>query len=76
MEAWPHGVRVLAKIHQRHPQSAYAVLGMSLQLEWKYLQRTFPGVGTLMGPIEETLREKFFPSLFGGRRLQPTFGKS
>ena len=25
-----------------------------------------PGVGTLMGPIEETLREKYFPALFGG----------
>ena len=39
---------------------------MSLQLEWQYLQRTVPGVGTLMGPIEEALREKFFHALFGG----------
>ena len=50
-EAWAHGVKVLAKIDQRHPQSAYACLVMSLQLEWRYLQRTIPGVGTLMGPI-------------------------
>ena len=53
--AWAHGVRVLAKIARQHPQSAYVGLGMSLQSEWKYLQRTVPGVGTLMGPIEETL---------------------
>ena len=52
VEAWAHGVKVLDKIARRHPQSAYAGLGMSLQLEWKYLQRTVPGVGTLMGPIE------------------------
>ena len=27
LEAWAHGVRVLAKIARRHPQSAYAGLG-------------------------------------------------
>ena len=61
VEAWAHRVRVLAKIAQWHPQSAYARLGMSLQSEWKYLQRTVPGVGTLMSPIEEALRDRFFP---------------
>ena len=76
VEAWSHGVRLLAKISRRHPQSAYAGLVMSLQSEWQYLQRTVPGVGTLMGPIEEALREKFSPRYSGGRRLTPTFGKS
>ena len=76
VEVWAHGVKVLAKIPRRHPQLAYAGLGMSLQLEWQYLQRTVPGVGTLMGHIKEALREKFFPSLFGGGRSHPTSGKS
>ena len=75
MEAWAHGVKVLAKISQRHPQSAYVGLGMSLQLEWQYLQRTVPGVGTLMGPIEEALREKFFPTLFRGEEIDADFRK-
>ena len=66
VEAWAHGVQVLAKIAQRHPHLDYSGLGMSLQSEWQYLQRTAPRVGTLMGPIEEALREIFFPSLFGG----------
>ena len=66
VEACSHGVMVLAKIDRRHPQSAYAGLGMLLQLKWQYLQRTVPGVGTLMGPMEEALREKNPPSLFGG----------
>ena len=30
VESWAHLVRVLAKIAQRYPQSAYAGLGMSL----------------------------------------------
>ena len=66
MEAWSHGVIVLSKIVRQHPQSDYAGLVMLLQLKWHYLQRTFPRVGYLMGPIEEALREKFFPALFGG----------
>ena len=48
---------------------------MSLQLEWQYLQRTVPGVGTLMGPIEEALRDKFFPALFGGEEINANFRK-
>ena len=75
VEAWAHGVKVLAKTDRRHPQSAYAGLGMSLQSEWWYLQRNFPGVGTLMGPIEEALREKFFPFLFRGEDITADFRK-
>ena len=73
VEAWAHGVRALSKIARRHPQSAYAGLGMSLRLEWQYLQRTVPKVGTLMGPIEEALREKFLPTLFGGEEIDANF---
>ena len=48
---------------------------MSLQLGWQYLQRTVPRVGTLVGPIEEALREKFFPELFGGGGITADFLK-
>ena len=75
VEAWAHGVRVLGKIARRHPQSAYAGLGMSLQLEWLYLQRNVPGVGTLMGTIEEALRETFSPLLFWGEEIDANFRK-
>ena len=75
VEAWAHGVKVLAKIARRHPQSDYAGLGMLLQSESHYLQRTVPGFSTLMGPIEEALRDKFFPSLFGGEEIDADFRK-
>ena len=75
VESWAHEVRGLAKISRRHPQSAYAGLEMLLQSEWQYLQQIIPGVGTLMGPIEEALREKFFPSLFGGEEITAKFLK-
>ena len=75
VKAWAQGVKVLGKISQRQPQLAYTGLGMLLQLEWQYLQRTVPGDGTLMGPIEEALREKFFPTLFGGEEINANFRK-
>ena len=46
-----------------------------MQLKWQYLQRTVPRVGILMGPIEENLREKFFPALFGGEEINSDFWK-
>ena len=49
---------------------------MSLQLKWQYLQSTFPRVGTLMGPIEESLRNKFFPALFRGGEINTAFQKT
>ena len=48
---------------------------MLLQSEWQYLQRTVPRVGTMMGPIEESLREKFFSSLFRGEEIDAKFRK-
>ena len=33
-EAWAHGVIILGKISQQHPQSAYTNLVMLLQLKW------------------------------------------
>ena len=30
---------------------------------------TFPGVVTLIVPIEDALREAFFPALFGGKEF-------
>ena len=44
-------------------------MGMSLHIKWQYLQRTVPGVRYLMGPIEDALREAFFPTLFGGEEV-------
>ena len=76
VEAWAHGFRVLGKISRRHPQSDYDGLGMSLQIEWQYLQRTVPRVVTLIGPIEEALREKFFPALFGREEINAKFRKN
>ena len=43
---------------------------MSLQIKWKYLQMTAPGVVPMMGPIEKDLRYNFFTTLFGGDEVK------
>ena len=73
MKEWAHGVRILSIIVKRHPQSAYASLEILIQVEWQYLQRTVPGVGTQMGPIEEGLRDTFLPVLFRGKEVNADF---
>ena len=66
VEAWAHRVRTLAKIAKQYPQSVHAGLGMPIQIDWQYLQRSVPGVDNCMVPIEDALREAFFPALLGG----------
>ena len=49
VEAWSHRVLNLDKTAMQYPQLAYAGLEMSLQLECKYLQRTFPTIESARG---------------------------
>ena len=42
---------------------------MLLHPKWQYLQRTVTGVGYLMVPIEDALREVLLPALFGGEEV-------
>ena len=74
VETWAHGVKVIGKIYQRHPELAYAGFGISLQSEWQYLQ-TVPGVGSIIGPIKEIIREKIPPLLLGGEEITVDFRK-
>ena len=52
LEAWAQRFIILVKISKRPLKLDYISLGIFLQLEWQYLQRTVFGVGTLMGPVE------------------------
>jgi len=47
----------------RFPQTAFAGLTKSLQLEWQYIQQVVPAIGTTLAPIEEALANTFLPAL-------------
>ena len=61
---WVEGVKSLARVATRYPQSAYAGFTQSLQSEWQYLSRCVKGVGAHLQPVEDAIREHLIPSLF------------
>ena len=65
VDAWAEGVKALARVAIRFPQTAYVGLTWSLQAEWQYLSRVSPRAAEHLGPIEDALRKVFLPALFG-----------
>jgi hypothetical protein len=63
IDDWVYGIKLLARVSQRFPQTAYAGLSKSLQSEWQYLQRVLPDAGSYFKPIEEALATNFLPAL-------------
>ena len=58
VEKWVEGVKALAKVATRYPQSAYHGFTQSLQSEWwQYLCHCVPGVDVFVRPVENTIRE-------------------
>ena len=66
IEAWEAGVKTLARVAKRFPQTAYAGLTKSLQTEWTYLQWVVPDIANAFAPIEEAIKTDFLPALFDG----------
>ena len=60
---WVFGIGKLAKVAQRFPQTAYAGLAKSLQMEWQYLQHVLPHAGPAFAPVEDALASTFLPAL-------------
>ena len=58
------GVKSLARVATRYPQSAFAGFTQSLQSEWQYLSRCVPGVGKHLQPVEDAIKEYLIPALF------------
>jgi len=63
IQQWVRGVERLAQVAPRFPQTAYAGLSKSLQLEWQYLQRVVPDTGATLVPIEAAIANTFLPAL-------------
>ena len=50
IQTWVKGIKKLATVAHRFPQTAYAGLVQSLQSEWTYLQRVVPDCGMALAP--------------------------
>ena len=69
VDKWTQGVKALARVAWRYPQTAYAGLVWCLQAEWQYLCRVCPGVGEHLRPIEEAPRKDSIPAVLGHKGM-------
>jgi len=60
---WTKGIECLAQVAPRFPQTAYAGLAKSIQLEWQYLQHIVQETGPMLAPIEDAIANTFLPAL-------------
>ncbi len=63
VKKWVAGIKTLARIASRFPQTVYVGLVLSLQAEWQYLCRIVPGAEQFLGPIVSAICKKFIPAL-------------
>jgi hypothetical protein len=63
VKKWVAGIKTLAHIAVRFPQTAYAGLVSSLQAEWQYICCVVPSADQYLEPVELALCMKFIPAL-------------
>ena len=64
VDKWVVGIKALAKVAGKYPQSAFFGFSQSLQAEWQYLCRIVPGVGKHLQPVEDAIKTFMIPALF------------
>ena len=64
VEEWTAGVKAIARVARKYPQSAYCGFVHSLQAEWQYLCRCVPNIAHHLEPIEMAIRQHLIPVLF------------
>ena len=62
---WTANLKSLATIAETQPHAAFAALTHGLTSKWTYLSRTVPGIGPLLGPLDEALHSVLLPALLG-----------
>jgi hypothetical protein len=65
IDGWISSAETLAKVAKRYPQTAYAGLTRSLQMEWQYTLRVVPEVVAQFERVKSALVDSFLPILFG-----------
>ena len=62
---WIQEVKRLSLVALSPPHAAYAAFTHGLSSRWVYVARTTPGIGDLLIPLEEAIRNGFLTSLTG-----------
>ena len=65
VSGWEKEIESLSSIATTQPHAAYAAFTHGISSRWTYLSRTIPHIADLLKPLEDTIRQKFLPSLTG-----------
>lgn len=65
VQSWCDQLVKLSVIAQTQPHAAYAAYIHGFQSKWTYLSRTMSQLPSYMQPLEDVIREKFIPGIFG-----------
>ena len=69
VEQWKKQIEKLTQIASSQPHVAYCAFKYGLRNKWMYLIRTTPNIGSLLQPIEDTVRHYFIPALTGRQAI-------
>lgn len=65
VEKWVSELDILSDIANTQPHAAHAYFVHAQQSKWTYAQRTMKQISHLLQPLEDVIRRKFIPALFG-----------
>lgn len=65
IDDWISQLKVLSKIAENDPHSAFSAFTFGFKHKWSYLMRTVPGISDQFEPLEHVIRENFIPALIG-----------
>ena len=66
VDEWIMQFKLLSKIAESEPQSAYAAFIGGFRGKLTYFMRTIPSLGELLKPLEDVIRFHFIPAITGG----------
>ena len=75
MDEWTKDIDALVEIARSEPQLAYTAYVFGTSRRWQFVCRTTPGVSAAMEKLEEIVRGKLIPAIFGGRIISDDLRK-
>ena len=65
VQEWCKEIVLLSEVALSQPHAAFAAYVNGQASKWSYISRTIPGIGHLLQPLEQVIREKFIPAVTG-----------
>ena len=75
MEEWSKDIDALVEIAQSEPQLAYTAYVYGTSRRWQFVCRTTPEISAELTKLEEMLKCKLIPAIFGNRTISDDLRK-